>query len=482
MKKFGLKSLSFIVALTVILSSAFMSVFAVAEAQEKTDYNLTVRTAFYKENDDGEWIYTEKAYPGEKLKARVFIGTDYYAGHAELVFFADNKLLEDTYELSTLVDMPANLDYSFGYTSKLVKADSNNGQIKRLINNGCITQEFADNHYAYLVSVNISNKNPDCQIYDDTKWVAELDFKVSKNLIGDASFLVLTETVRTTDNPYGRIDVPVGDFDSSPSYSTSMSSIEVDFSLVSGVVSTASNITFDAYGGAFADGSAVKTQPALIGSDFNELIGSVEAPVREGHTFVGWDTDMIIVPESDTVIYAAWELNNYTLSFNANGGTFADGSTSAVYEVAYGDNIGLLSVAIPANGESAFLGWQTADGVKVDISAMTMPASDNELYAIWEAPKDVVYTVEVINAPKKLNYRSNLDISGMQLKISGDDGSVNYITDTARMNINGFNSRKIGNQTVSVECDGYYAEFEVNVSYAWWQWIIRILLLGFIWY
>ena len=23
---------------------------------------------------------------------------------------------------------------------------------------------------------------------------------------------------------------------------------------------------------------------------------------------------------------------------------------------------------------------------------------------------------------------------------------------------------------------------EVKVSYAWWQWIIRILLLGFLWY
>ena len=36
--------------------------------------------------------------------------------------------------------------------------------------------------------------------------------------------------------------------------------------------------------------------------------------------------------------------------------------------------------------------------------------------------------------------------------------------------------------SVTVEYTGHSADFKVNVSYAWWQWIIRILLLGFIWY
>ena len=50
------------------------------------------------------------------------------------------------------------------------------------------------------------------------------------------------------------------------------------------------------------------------------------------------------------------------------------------------------------------------------------------------------------------------------------------------MTVSGYDSSKIGEQTVFVECEGSRAEFTVTVSYAWWQWIIRILLLGFLWY
>ncbi len=41
-----------------------------------------------------------------------------------------------------------------------------------------------------------------------------------------------------------------------------------------------------------------------------------------------------------------------------------------------------------------------------------------------------------------------------------------------------------GNATITVTIDGTDLSdtVEINASYAWWQWIIRILLLGFIWY
>ncbi len=90
----------------------------------------------------------------------------------------------------------------------------------------------------------------------------------------------------------------------------------------------------------------------------------------------------------------------------------------------------------------------------------------------------------VSKLPDKLNYnyKETLDLSGIELKITDIDGSVEYITDTSKMTVEGFDSSKPGTQTVTVRYDRYFCTFEVTVSYSWWQWIIRILLLGFFWY
>lgn len=86
--------------------------------------------------------------------------------------------------------------------------------------------------------------------------------------------------------------------------------------------------------------------------------------------------------------------------------------------------------------------------------------------------------------PDKLNYsyKGTLDLSGIELKITDIDGSVEYVTDTSKMTVEGFDSSELGVQTVTVKYEQYSCTFEVTVSYAWWQWIIRILLLGFLWY
>lgn len=35
---------------------------------------------------------------------------------------------------------------------------------------------------------------------------------------------------------------------------------------------------------------------------------------------------------------------------------------------------------------------------------------------------------------------------------------------------------------IDAQCNVYRAGFDASVTYTWWQWIIRILLLGFLWY
>ncbi len=81
-----------------------------------------------------------------------------------------------------------------------------------------------------------------------------------------------------------------------------------------------------------------------------------------------------------------------------------------------------------------------------------------------------------------VTYKGKLNLDGIELTYINDNGEVIKVTDTSEITVKNFDSSKIGTQTVTVEYAGETAEIEVTVSYAWWQWIIRIFLLGFIWY
>lgn len=97
----------------------------------------------------------------------------------------------------------------------------------------------------------------------------------------------------------------------------------------------------------------------------------------------------------------------------------------------------------------------------------------------------IVSSISIASLPSKTAYTyktDSLDLSGLALTVTYSDGSTETITDTSKMKVSGFDNKKVGTQTVTVEYEDITATFDVTVSYAWWQWIIRILLLGFLWY
>lgn len=119
---------------------------------------------------------------------------------------------------------------------------------------------------------------------------------------------------------------------------------------------------------------------------------------KTGHTFTGWNSKadssgvnfavaatFSIV--KDTTLYAKWKINNYTVSFDANGGT---GSPSvASVNGNYNSSVTLASIGTLAKTGYAFDGWNTAtDGSGTDYAAAssyTVPASNVTLYAKWTA-------------------------------------------------------------------------------------------------
>ncbi len=110
--------------------------------------------------------------------------------------------------------------------------------------------------------------------------------------------------------------------------------------------------------------------------------------------------------------------------------------------------------------------------------------SEFEVYALTDK-EPVTPGVRLVSAPSKTKYTyktESMDLSGIAVEITKADGTKETVTDTSKMKVVGFDNTKIGTQAVTVECEGQIVQFEVSVSYAWWQWIIRILFLGFLWY
>lgn len=101
-------------------------------------------------------------------------------------------------------------------------------------------------------------------------------------------------------------------------------------------------------------------------------------------------------------------------------------------------------------------------------------------------PDPVITGISLKKAPETTGYtyktEEPLNLKGLEIEVSYSDGNKLTVTDTTKFKISGFDPKTAGEQTVTVDYEGFTAEYTVTVQYTWWQWIIRILLLGFIWY
>ena len=127
-------------------------------------------------------------------------------------------------------------------------------------------------------------------------------------------------------------------------------------------------VTFDANGG--AGGISWK-------QDYSTAIVPPTV-TRTGYTFKGWLPSVAAtVPANDVTYTAQWEKNKYTLSFDANGGTYGTATTI----VDYGTTVGELPV--PTRTNATFLGWFTAAEEGTLIDGSTAITGAMTLYAHW---------------------------------------------------------------------------------------------------
>ncbi len=121
-------------------------------------------------------------------------------------------------------------------------------------------------------------------------------------------------------------------------------------------------ITFDTNGG---------SEIAPITQDYGTEITAPDNPTRKGYTFKGWDKEIPeTMPADNITVKAQWEINQYTITFDTNGGNEIDSITQD-----YGTAI--TAPADPTRKGYTFKGWDK------EIHE-TMPAENITVKAQWE--------------------------------------------------------------------------------------------------
>ena len=121
-------------------------------------------------------------------------------------------------------------------------------------------------------------------------------------------------------------------------------------------------ITFDTNGG---------SEIAPITQDYGTEITAPDNPTRKGYTFKGWDKEIPeIMPAENITVKAQWEINQYTITFDTNGG-----SEIAPITQDYGTKI--TAPDKPTRKGYTFKGWDKE-------IPKTMPAENITVKAQWE--------------------------------------------------------------------------------------------------
>ena len=157
-------------------------------------------------------------------------------------------------------------------------------------------------------------------------------------------------------------------------------------------------ISFNSNGGSATTSSIPVTYDT---SNYYIITSAVPAPTRTGYSFTGWFTapsggTRIYNPDgycnggtdywslsstwihpADITLYAQWEKNQYTISYNANGGS-TKASSKTLY---YGDAVDLSPTATKAG--YTFVGWGLSPNDTKPLTSLTMPADNVTLYALY---------------------------------------------------------------------------------------------------
>ncbi|MDR1013835.1 MAG: RICIN domain-containing protein [Coriobacteriales bacterium] len=132
-----------------------------------------------------------------------------------------------------------------------------------------------------------------------------------------------------------------------------------------------------------ANGGSV--YPAAVSKDRDAPLGALPEPTRTGFHFEGWYTapsngtkaTTATKLTGDASYYAHWEIDTYTVRFDANGGTVSLASFKRTYQAALG------KLPTPRKTGFIFEGWYTGKVKGTRVGATTKATKDITYYAHW---------------------------------------------------------------------------------------------------
>lgn len=181
-------------------------------------------------------------------------------------------------------------------------------------------------------------------------------------------------------------------------------------------------VTFNANGGS-------TPSPAGKAVTFDAAYGPLATTTRSGYTFNGWFTEpsgglpisatTLVDDAENHTLFAQWTPDNYTITFDANGGTTAVPATREVtYDAAYGP------LATTTRSGYIFSGWFTAasGGSQVNDTTTVTTAQNHTLFAQWTSLPVASFAITGIPAQAAIGST----ISG--ITITAKDASDNTVT------------------------------------------------------
>lgn len=182
------------------------------------------------------------------------------------------------------------------------------------------------------------------------------------------------------------------------------------------------------------NGESIFKQTIDRGGKFTEPA----APSKENHTFAGWyngdkpfdfDADTTNAPNVLELV-AKWDINQYTVQFVSDYGSFADQT------VEHGKPIDTGKLTAPTVEGYTFDGWYADDTRTKEFDFSTPITSNTTVYAKWEKNAPVLPDTYALNVSGAFVYVDGVDVTAS----AGDttlplekDASVRLVADPDRM-------------------------------------------------
>lgn len=140
------------------------------------------------------------------------------------------------------------------------------------------------------------------------------------------------------------------------------------------------------------------------------------------------------MPDTDVIYTAQWTINQYTITFNTDGGT-------AVKAITLDYNSAVTAPTNPTKTGYTFAGWYADEELATAYEFGTMPAETITVYAKWTPASGIVYTVK--------HYQANVSGNGYTLfETETMYGTTNEETEAETKNYPGFTAQSFEQTTI----------------------------------